>query len=112
MAGTHEGALKTSKIVKEKYGEDFFGVIGSKGGKAKVPKGFAVSGKGSEAGRVGGARSSRKTELTKKEIRELKKLRSKEHLTWHEIADRMGYSYNVVRNRYIENVHNYVRYER
>ena len=33
---------------------------GSKGGKAKVPKGFAISGKASEAGKIGGKISRRK----------------------------------------------------
>ncbi len=42
MAGTRAGGAKASQTNKEKYGADFYKNIGAKGGKAKVPKGFAT----------------------------------------------------------------------
>lgn len=59
MAGTKAGGQKTAQTVKETYGTDYYRHIGHKGGKAKVPKGFALSGKASEAGRKGGKISKR-----------------------------------------------------
>lgn len=59
MPGTVIGGKRTAKRNKEKYGEDYYKRLGQLGGKAKVPKGFAVSGKASEAGRKGGAISRR-----------------------------------------------------
>lgn len=44
MVGTREGGLKASLSVKEKYGEDYFKVMGRKGGLKKgVKKGFAAN---------------------------------------------------------------------
>lgn len=40
MSGTHDGGLKTVAKVKERFGEDFYKVIGSKGGKASGTGGF------------------------------------------------------------------------
>lgn len=55
ISGTKIGGLKASQTTKEKHGEDFYIVIGSKGGKAKVPKGFAMNKElASRAGRKGG----------------------------------------------------------
>lgn len=63
MAGTKIGSAKALATIREKYGEDFFKGIGKLGGKSKVNinpetgkalKGFAISGKASEAGRIGG----------------------------------------------------------
>ncbi len=61
MAGTPEGGKKASNKIKSKYGEDFFAKIGSRGGKAKVPKGFAKMPleKRIAAGRKGGKKSKR-----------------------------------------------------
>lgn len=63
MAGTKAGGIKTAQTNKERHGEDFYKSIGAKGGiKGKadgVLKGFAVSGKASEAGRKGGSLSRR-----------------------------------------------------
>jgi len=59
MAGTRAGGLQATKTNKERHGNDFFKKIGAKGGYAKVPKGFAVSGLASEAGKVGGRISKR-----------------------------------------------------
>ena len=41
MAGTTAGGKKAAKKNKELYGEDFYGVIGSKGGKLGRTGGFA-----------------------------------------------------------------------
>lgn len=59
MSGTRSGGLKATKTNKERHGEDFFRKIGAKGGHAKVPKGFALSGKAREAGEIGGRISRR-----------------------------------------------------
>lgn len=61
MAGNKLGAAKAASTNKQKYGESFYEVIGAKGGKAKVPKGFALMDpvKRSECGRKGGTISKR-----------------------------------------------------
>lgn len=68
MSGTRAGSLKAVAIIKEKYGEAFYKNIGSTGGKSiksinpmngKALKGFALSGKASEAGKIGGMNSKR-----------------------------------------------------
>lgn len=42
MAGTREGGLRSAKTIKAKYGDDYFKTkMGSVGGRATVPKGFA-----------------------------------------------------------------------
>lgn len=43
MSGSRLGGLKASETNKKKYGEDFYKNIGRRGGKACVPKGFAVN---------------------------------------------------------------------
>lgn len=61
MSGTKIGGLKTAQTNKDRYGENWYCVIGSRGGKAKVPKGFAMNReRASEAGAKGG-RISRRT---------------------------------------------------
>lgn len=62
MGGTIDGGKLAAKTNKEKHGEDFYANIGSKGGKAKVPKGFALMPKWKvrAAGVLGGVRSRRK----------------------------------------------------
>lgn len=42
MAGTKIGGLRASETNKQRHGNDFYKNIGSKGGSAKVPKGFAL----------------------------------------------------------------------
>ena len=59
MSGTKQGGINAAKTNRLFYGEDFYKKIGSKGGSVKVPKGFAISGKASEAGKKGGAISKR-----------------------------------------------------
>lgn len=41
MSGTIEGGLKTAKVNKAKYGEDWYTKIGALGGKAGKTGGFA-----------------------------------------------------------------------
>lgn len=43
MAGTKEGGIKASKTNKLKYGEDFYKIMGRKGGQVTgILKGFAL----------------------------------------------------------------------
>ena len=65
MAGTKAGSLKAMATIKERHGNNFFKQIGYKGGVSiktrnpktgKALKGFAISGKASEAGKIGGSR--------------------------------------------------------
>lgn len=61
MAGTKTGAQKALQTIREKYGEDYFEVIGRQGGAKKVAKGFAVNrALAAEAGRKGGTISKRR----------------------------------------------------
>jgi general stress protein YciG len=61
MAGTKAGGIRASETNRRLYGEDYYTVLGRKGGLVKVPKGFAKWPKEriSEAGRKGGTTSSR-----------------------------------------------------
>jgi len=61
VGGTIAGGKKASVTNKEKYGEDFYRRIAAIGGKAKVPKGFAMMDREKvvEAGRSGGYKSKR-----------------------------------------------------
>lgn len=61
MAGTREGGLESARIIKEKYGSDFYKQIGAKGGKNGHGTGFAMMSpvKRRAAGRKGGKISKR-----------------------------------------------------
>ena len=59
MAGTVAGGMAAKETNLIKYGADFYSRIGKIGGSAKVPKGFAISGKAVEAGIKGGSISKR-----------------------------------------------------
>lgn len=60
MSGTKQGGLKASRTNRERYGDDWYKTIGSKGGKAKVPKGFALNRERAKlAGAKGGKISKR-----------------------------------------------------
>lgn len=60
MSGSRAGGLKASETNKQKYGKDFYKNIGRKGGKACVPKGFAVNPElAKRAGSIGGKLSKR-----------------------------------------------------
>ena len=43
MSGTVDGGLKAAETNKQRYGSDWYKKIGKLGGKACVPKGFAVN---------------------------------------------------------------------
>lgn len=61
MAQTKEGAKKAMFSIKARHGEDFYKIIGSKGGKVGGLKGFALDReRAREAGRKGGSVSRRK----------------------------------------------------
>lgn len=64
MSGTVAGGKLTARKNRAKYGDDYYSRIGALGGSAKVPKGFAVSGKASEAGAIGGQISRRRKAIT------------------------------------------------
>ena len=60
MAGTKEGARNAALTNKLRHGEDFYRHIGSIGGKARVPKGFALDPeRARRAGSKGGKISKR-----------------------------------------------------
>lgn len=62
MAGNKTGGQKAAKTNKEKYGDNFYAMIGSRGGQVVTikPKGFAANPKlAREAGRKGGLKSRR-----------------------------------------------------
>lgn len=74
MSGTKAGSLKALATIKERHGENFFKSIGHKGGTSikkvnpetgKALKGFAISGKASEAGKIGGSRKRVKNDVVK-----------------------------------------------
>lgn len=60
MAGTKVGALKAKQKIMDRYGDDWYSKIGELGGRAMVPKGFALNPQlAVEAGRKGGTISRR-----------------------------------------------------
>lgn len=60
MSGTTTGGKQAAKTNKEKYGSDFYARIGSIGGKATGPKGFALNPElAKRAGQKGGKISKR-----------------------------------------------------
>lgn len=62
MSGTKAGGIKAAKTVKEIHGDDFYKLIGRKGGlKRGIAKGFALMTpeKRAECGRIGGSISRR-----------------------------------------------------
>ncbi len=65
MAGSVAGGKQAAATNKSKYGSDFYHKIGSKGGSAKVPKGFALMDKEKvrDAGAKGGSVSRRHAAL-------------------------------------------------
>ena len=66
MSGTPEGAAKTAKTIKAKYGEDYYAKIGSKGGAQNRPETRAFR-KNPELARIAGAKGGRKSKRTKGE---------------------------------------------
>lgn len=53
------GGKRAAATNKKRHGEDFYKLMGARGGMAKVPKGFAVTGLGSSAGKIGGSKSKK-----------------------------------------------------
>lgn len=84
------GGQKGKKTNLERHGKDFYKVIGSKGGKVKAPKGFAVSGKASEAGKLGGATSRRGKATHPNKRREIVELHTTTELTPAQIGYKVG----------------------
>lgn len=65
MAGTQEGGRQAAATNKQRYGLDFYRLIGSKGGKISRGGGFAMNRDlAVEAGRKGG-KASRRTKMDK-----------------------------------------------
>ena len=62
MAGTIEGGKKAAATNKLKYGKDFYGKIGRKGGKLGRTGGFYAN---RELARIAGARGGRISRRTK-----------------------------------------------
>ena len=65
MAGTKAGGIAAAKTNKQKYGEDFYAKIGTKGGKLGRTGGFYAN---RELARIAGAKGgtiSRRTPATK-----------------------------------------------
>lgn len=60
MVGTKAGGIKAAKTVKEKFGTEFYGLIGAKGGRNGHTGGFAADPeRASRAGKIGGLKSRR-----------------------------------------------------
>lgn len=72
MAGTKAGGLKAALKNKERYGKDFYRMIGSKGGQQKPskPRGFAADKELARAAGAKGGRISRRTGVTTGQGRE------------------------------------------
>lgn len=66
MSGTSEGAAKTAKTIKAKYGEDYYEKIGSKGGAQNRPDTRAFF-KNRELAREAGSKGGRKSKRGKRE---------------------------------------------
>jgi general stress protein YciG len=61
MAGSREQGLKAAETNRKRYGKEFYGRIGRKGGKASKGGGFALHPElAAEAGRKGGSAPRRK----------------------------------------------------
>ena len=58
MSGTPEGAAKTAKTIKAKYGEDYYEKIGRKGGEQNRPETRAFK-RNPELARIAGAKGGR-----------------------------------------------------
>lgn len=68
ISGTPQGGKRAAQTNKERQGEGFYRRIGAIGGKVTgIKKGFGSSGKGREAGSVGGKRSKRGHKFIKHE---------------------------------------------
>lgn len=68
MAGTKEGGRKAAITNKQKYGEDFYKIQGSKGGKNGHTGGFAAN---PELAKIAGAKGGRISKRGKAKKEEL-----------------------------------------
>lgn len=109
MAGTVYGATKTKKTLINKLGSEegyskFMADNGSKGGKRKVPKGFARSGVASEAGKKGGLARKKRFFIPQAMggLEELVRLKEVEGKSWAELGRIFELNWWVVRARYLE----------
>lgn len=64
MSGTKAGGLKAALKNKERYGKDFYRMIGSKGGQNGHTGGFAANRELARAAGAKGGRISRRTGVT------------------------------------------------
>lgn len=65
MAGTKEGSLKAAETNKAKYGENFYKIIGAKGGKNGRTGGFYAN---RELARLAGAKGGKVSRRTKNAV--------------------------------------------
>lgn len=71
MAGTKAGGLRAAETNRARHGDDFYGRIGSKGGKNGHTGGFAANRELARiAGAKGGRLSRRGKKVTKIEVRD------------------------------------------
>lgn len=68
MAGTKAGGQAAAATNKAKYGADFYGKIGAKGGKLSRLGGFGEGEAGRARARLAGEKGGRISRRTKKEI--------------------------------------------
>lgn len=90
MSGSISGGRKARDTIL-KTRPDHYKVIGKVGGQAKVKKGFAISGKASASGKIGGTNSRRGKEVTSEDVHRAKVLRERGY-TWGEIGKTMDCS--------------------
>jgi hypothetical protein len=86
MAGTKEGGLAAGRTNKEKYGKDYYRIIGAAGGKNGKTGGFAAGEEGRERARVFGAIGGKKS---KRVYTEAEKKASGERLLAGRMAKRV-----------------------
>ena len=65
MSGSRSGGLKAAETNKQRYGRDWYKKIGKIGGKACVPKGFAVN---SELAKRAGSKGGKISRRSKKPL--------------------------------------------
>lgn len=63
MAQTKEGAKKAVFSIKERHGEDFYKLIGAKGGKKGGAKGFALDRERARLAGMKGGKISKRTKI-------------------------------------------------
>lgn len=61
MGGTIAGGQKATKTIKERYGEDFYRIVGSKGGQTPRPRWFALHPELAKKAGIKGGKHSKRT---------------------------------------------------